>query len=71
MGVVYKAEDLDLQVPRAVLGEMDSAFTWLEKAYDQGDIVLVHLKDYLIWPKLFGSDLRYAELLKRIGLEDS
>jgi len=52
----------------AALGEIDLAFTWLEKAYERRAEALCSMK---IDPKLdpLRGDPRFAELLKRIGLE--
>ncbi len=51
----------------AALGEANSAFEWLEKAYSQHDLLLVSL---IADPTLDGvrSDPRFAELVRRVGL---
>jgi hypothetical protein len=51
----------------AALGDKDQAFQWLEKAYEERDTWLVHLK---IDPMLdsLRLDPRYANLLARINL---
>jgi len=45
-------------------GEVDQAFAWLEKGYQQHDITMVWLKR--LYP--LHSDPRYQDLLRRIGL---
>ena len=51
----------------AALGDYDSAFEWLNKAYDQRDIQLVSLKtDPSLDP--MRNDQRFHELVKRVGL---
>jgi tetratricopeptide (TPR) repeat protein len=53
----------------AALGEMDQAFTWLEKAYDVRDTNLTWLKvDDAVDP--LRSDGRFRELFSRIGLPE-
>jgi Flp pilus assembly protein TadD len=51
----------------AGLGERDSAFLWLEKAYSDREGRLTILK---LAPEFDGlhSDLRYTDLLRRVGL---
>jgi len=51
----------------AGLGENDSAFEWLEKAYEERDSSIVYLK---VDPRLtrLRSDRRFADLLRRINL---
>jgi eukaryotic-like serine/threonine-protein kinase len=51
----------------ASLGNKDRAFAWLEKAYDQRNWCIIHLKDDLVWDPL-RSDPRFKELLRRVGL---
>lgn len=50
----------------AALGDQDSAFEWLNKAYDQRDIQLVSLKTD---PSLDAvrQDARFQELVERVG----
>jgi TolB-like protein/lipoprotein NlpI len=52
----------------AALGQVDEAFEWLNKAYDQHDMQMVSLK---VNPTLDGlrTDPRLAELLRRVGLK--
>jgi serine/threonine protein kinase/Tfp pilus assembly protein PilF len=52
----------------AGLGDNDHAFEWLEKAYDSRDDVLAWLKADPSWDSL-RSDRRFADLLRRIGLQ--
>jgi serine/threonine-protein kinase len=52
------------------LGEMDRAFEWSERAFQQREGGLVHLK--LIWCRwnpALGRDARLADLQRRIGLQ--
>jgi tetratricopeptide (TPR) repeat protein len=52
----------------AALGENDSAFEWLEKAYQRREESILSLK---VDPKVDGlrADLRFMALLKKIGVE--
>ncbi len=49
------------------LGDKDRAFEWLEKAYEERDLILVY---YLRFPQLdsLRSDPRFTDLLRRMGL---
>jgi len=51
-----------------VLGEKDEAFAWLEKAYQERNLVLGYLKVRPTFDSL-RSDQRFSQLLKRIRLE--
>ena len=51
----------------ALLGEKDSAFSWLEKAYREKSGILLDIKGAPVFDSL-RSDPRYADLLKRMGL---
>jgi len=53
----------------AALGEADAAFAWLNQACEQHDVQLVSVK---VDPTLDGvrSDLRFAELVRRVGLPE-
>jgi tetratricopeptide (TPR) repeat protein len=50
------------------LGKKDQAFAWLEKAYEERDSALNHVK---VEPRFDGlrSDPRFTALLKKMGLE--
>ncbi len=50
------------------LGDRVQAFTWLNRAYEERDNWLIYLK---VEPRLdpLRSDARFADLLRRIGLE--
>jgi serine/threonine protein kinase/tetratricopeptide (TPR) repeat protein len=50
------------------LGDHDQAFEWLERAYRDRDMALVHLGDDPFYDPL-RADPRFADLLGRIGLE--
>jgi TolB-like protein/Flp pilus assembly protein TadD/predicted Ser/Thr protein kinase len=50
------------------LGEKDKAFSWLEKAYEEGDLILGYLKVRPMFDPL-RADPRFAELTKKVGLE--
>lgn len=49
------------------LGEKDQAFTFLEKAFQERNSLLIYLK---LEPELdpLRSDARFADLLRRVGL---
>ena len=51
----------------ARLGEIDSAFTWLDRACAEKDPYLLRIKVESNWDNI-RSDPRYAALLRRIGL---
>ncbi len=52
----------------AALGEADSAFAWLDRAWEQGAGWLVGLRHYVEFEPLH-ADPRWAALLRRMGLE--
>ena len=54
----------------AGLEDRDQAFAWLEGAYRERDMALVHI-EYDVFYDPIRSDPRYGELLERIGLEPS
>ncbi len=51
----------------AGLGKIDDAFHWLQKAVDERDGFLIHLKTASVFDSL-RSDKRFSELLVRVGL---
>jgi hypothetical protein len=60
---------VDIAIVYVGLGEMDRAFEWLEKAYQQREGALVWLK--VVYGRRYpalGRDPRFAGLLRRIGL---
>ena len=52
----------------AYIGKPDSAFSWLEKAYEERDGLITSLNLDIFWENL-RSDPRYKNMLKKIGLE--
>ena len=50
------------------LGEMDKAFEWIEKAYEERDSNLIYITVPVIFDVL-SPDPRYKQLLKKMGLE--
>jgi TolB-like protein len=50
------------------LGERDHAFEWLQKAYEERSQELIHLRSGPIFSIPLGSDPRYMELAKKVGL---
>ena len=50
------------------LGEMDKAFEWLEKAYEERDQQMIYLKAWEIYDPL-RSDPRFKAMLKKMKLE--
>lgn len=53
----------------AGLGELDRCFEWLEKAYQERSTDLMYLP-YMPMAEDIEHDPRFAELLRRIGLEE-
>jgi len=53
----------------AGLGNSDSAFKWLNKAYDERSNWLVWLKTDPRW-EAFRTDERYTELMRKVGLPE-
>jgi hypothetical protein len=49
------------------LGEKDKAFSWLERAYENHDQILIYLN---VMPEFdnLRSDQRFNDLLRRIGI---
>jgi serine/threonine protein kinase len=58
----------DIALIHAGLGENDQAFHWLEKACQEHDGAIIHLK---VDPRLDGlhSDSRFTEVVRRLGLQ--
>jgi serine/threonine-protein kinase len=52
------------------LDEHDRAFAWLDRAYGERDVQLVHLADYAFFDPLL-ADPRFADLLRKVGLAGS
>jgi eukaryotic-like serine/threonine-protein kinase len=52
----------------AAIGDKERAFEWLEKAYQAHDDSLPYLRSDPDLRKTLGSDPRYADLLRRMGL---
>jgi hypothetical protein len=50
------------------LGDHDRALEWLDRAYQQRDVQLVHLANHWFFDPLH-TDPRFEELLRKIGLE--
>ena len=59
----------NLAMIHAGLGDADRAFEWLERAFEQRDIHLVHVANYPFFRSLH-ADPRFAGLLRRMGLGD-
>jgi len=57
----------NLGMTYAMIGEKERAFTWLDKAYQQHDPILVQLKVDPGFDSL-RSDPRYLDLLRKVGL---
>jgi eukaryotic-like serine/threonine-protein kinase len=51
----------------AGLGDMDRAFSWLEKSCDERFVRLVYLRVEAIWDPI-RSDPRFAEIVRRVGI---
>ncbi len=51
------------------LERRDEGFDWLEKAYEERDLVLRQLLPVFRMPEVTGDDPRFADLLRRMGLE--
>lgn len=58
---------LDFATSYAKLGDTDQAFTWLDKAYEERAPWLTNIKTDPVFEPL-RSDLRFADLLRKIGL---
>ena len=57
---------LDIAVVHTGMGDRDSAFEWLEKAYQERTMRIQELPDPLF--DSLRSDVRFAGLMRRIGL---
>jgi len=53
----------------AVCGEMDEAFLWLERAYQQHDWYLPWIQYFAFYAPSLRADPRYAALLAKMGLQ--
>ena len=62
-----RAPAIKIAVPYARLGQVDSAFAWLDRACAERDPLVLRIKVEPHWDSL-RSDPRYAALLNRIGL---
>jgi len=51
------------------LADKDRAFVWLEKAYQEHDWCILHLKADPIWDPI-RADPRFADLVRRVGLPE-
>ncbi|MEO6334103.1 MAG: hypothetical protein ABIO91_03895, partial [Pyrinomonadaceae bacterium] len=58
---------LDKAMLYASLNEIDKAFLWLEKAYEERSGWMIELKVDPAWEKI-RSDARFKDLQRRIGL---
>ena len=68
----YEKEHADMPVvpmafTYASLGNKERAFSWLDKAVEQRNWMIIYLKRDKVWDPL-RSDPRFAKLLKRVGL---
>jgi tetratricopeptide (TPR) repeat protein len=58
----------NIAVVHLALAEQDEAFAWLEKAYEERDVLLSFLKVDPKWDSL-RSDPRFVAILERVGLQ--
>jgi tetratricopeptide (TPR) repeat protein len=67
LSAVRYVAPLDIAKTYMGLGETDTAFKWLEKAFEERDVWLFHLA---VDPELdpLRNDTRFSHLLRRIGL---
>jgi TolB-like protein/Tfp pilus assembly protein PilF/tRNA A-37 threonylcarbamoyl transferase component Bud32 len=56
-----------ISLPYLQLGDFDSAFEWLETAFEEKDALLVMLKHHPPWAA-FAKDPRFQGVLRRIGM---
>jgi hypothetical protein len=61
---------LDFSIIYAALGERDEAFSWLRKAYDERDPILVFI-NVAAWYDSVRDDPRFAALVHDLGLPSS
>ncbi len=61
------APSLNIALIYSNLGDKNQAFVWLDKAFDERESRLVHIK-VLPGCDLLRSDPRFAELVRRMGL---
>jgi hypothetical protein len=59
--------DVELAGVYCLLGDKEQAFRYLETAYSTHESLIVALKEFPDF-EILHSDLRYADLLRRIGL---
>jgi hypothetical protein len=52
------------------LGERDEGFEWLERAYEERDLVLRQVLPVLKRSDMLGDDPRFHDLLDRMGLQN-
>ena len=52
----------------ALLGQPDSAFAWLERAYLRRDYWLLTINRPIWWNGWLQADPRFATLMRRVGL---
>ncbi len=57
-------------ISSAYLGDLDKTFDYLEKAYDDRDLILVQLKYSPAVPALLRNDQRFQNLLDKIGFPE-
>jgi TolB-like protein/Tfp pilus assembly protein PilF len=60
-----------LAVLSGFLGDIDQAFDWLDKAYEERSVFMVYLKNYKkSWFQSISSDSRFKTLMKKVGFEE-
>ena len=69
---VHPPDRVSIAAAYGALGELDTAFGWLEQAYADQDIVMILLAtNGILMAKELHADERYGELLERVGLPRS
>ena len=63
-----QAEELDLGITYAWLGERDRAFEHLERMFSRGGATALEIGYWYTFPKEFRKDPRYPALVKKAGL---